>query len=134
MCRLSWFYGPGGAGHAPPPELHLGASECAPGLAFAVMVLRANSWICSPSFPRGTHQFSSLLGHGSVNACARMAHLVQIFGVNPIISLILGKVQMGALKWGLNLRPLSAICAQLSTIVHFCGLLGPLSKGNFVTI
>ena len=29
----------------------------------------------------------------------------------------------GALKWGL--------VAQLSTIVHFCGRLGPLSKGNF---
>ena len=29
------------------------------------------------------------------------------------------------------LRPLSAICAQSSTIVHFCGLFGPLSKGNF---
>ena len=30
-----------------------------------------------------------------------------------------------------GLRPLSAICAQSSTIVHFCGLSGPLSKGNF---
>ena len=30
-----------------------------------------------------------------------------------------------------GLRPLSATCAQLSTIVHFCGLFGPLSKGNF---
>ena len=38
------------------------------------------------------------------------------------------KIKMGALKWGL--RPLSAICAQSSTIVHFCGLFGPLSKGN----
>ena len=36
-----------------------------------------------------------------------------------------GGSQMGAL------RPLSAICAQSSTIVHFCGLFGPLSKGNF---
>ena len=37
-------------------------------------------------------------------------------------------------KWGLSnggLRPLSAICAQSSIIVHFCGLFGPLSKGNF---
>ena len=25
----------------------------------------------------------------------------------------------------------SAICAQSSTIVHFCGPFGPLSKGNF---
>ena len=30
-----------------------------------------------------------------------------------------------------GLGPLSAICAQSSTIVHFCGLFGPLSKGNF---
>ena len=40
----------------------------------------------------------------------------------------------GKSKWGLSnggLRPLSAICAQLSTIVHFCGLFGPLFKGNF---
>ena len=40
----------------------------------------------------------------------------------------------GKSKWGLSngsLRPLSAICAQSSTIVHFCGLFGPLSKGNF---
>ena len=29
------------------------------------------------------------------------------------------------------LRPLSATCAQSSTIVHFCGPFGPLSKGNF---
>ena len=27
-------------------------------------------------------------------------------------------------------RPLSAICAQSSTIVHLCGLFGSLSKGN----
>ena len=40
----------------------------------------------------------------------------------------------GKSKWGLSnggLRPLSAICTQSSTIVHFCGLFGPLSKGNF---
>ena len=37
-----------GAGDAPPPELHPGASECAPGLAFAFIALRANSWICCP--------------------------------------------------------------------------------------
>ena len=37
-------------------------------------------------------------------------------------------------KWGLSnrgLRPPSAICTQPSTIVHFCGPFGPLSKGNF---
>ena len=42
--------------------------------------------------------------------------------------------QSGKSKWGLSnggLRPLSAICAQSSTIVHFCGLFGPLSEGNF---
>ena len=39
---------------------------------------------------------------------------------------------MGILKWGLK-APLSAICAQSSTIVPFSGLFGPLSKGNFVT-
>ena len=40
----------------------------------------------------------------------------------------------GKSKWGLSnggLRPLSAICAQSSIIVHFCGLFGPLFKGNF---
>ena len=37
---------------------------------------------------------------------------------------------MGALKYG-GLRPLSAICAHLSTIVHVCGLLGPFRKRNF---
>ena len=36
---------------------------------------------------------------------------------------------MGALKWGL--RPLSVFCAQSSTIVQICGLLGPLFKENF---
>ena len=39
-----------------------------------------------------------------------------------------------SLKWGLSnggLRRLSAICAQSSTIVHFCGHFGPLSEGNF---
>ena len=30
-----------------------------------------------------------------------------------------------------GLRPLSAICAQSSTIVHFCGLFRSLSKGSF---
>ena len=30
-----------------------------------------------------------------------------------------------------GLRPLSAICAQSSTIVHFYGPFGALSKGNF---
>ena len=41
---------------------------------------------------------------------------------------------LGKSKWGLSnggLRPLSGICAQSSTIVRFCGLFGPLSKGNF---
>ena len=41
----------------------------------------------------------------------------------------------GKSTWGLSnrglIRPLSAICAQSSTIVHFCGLFGPLSKGSF---
>ena len=40
----------------------------------------------------------------------------------------------GKSKWGLSnggLRPLSAMCAQSSTIVHICGLFGPLCKGNF---
>ena len=36
---------------APPPELHPGASDCAPGLAFAFMAFRANSWICCPQLP-----------------------------------------------------------------------------------
>ena len=43
-------------------------------------------------------------------------------------------LKSGKSKWGLSnggLRPLSAICTQSSTIVHFCGFFGPLSKGNF---
>ena len=40
-----------GAGDAPPPELHPGASECAPTLACAFMALRANSLICCPQLP-----------------------------------------------------------------------------------
>ena len=59
-----------GVGDAPPPELHPGASECAPGLAFAFMALRANSWICCPQLPHHpsknrTHNtcFSSTGGH-----------------------------------------------------------------------
>ena len=38
--------------------------------------------------------------------------------------------QGGGLSNG-GLRPLSAICAQSSTTVHFCGLFGPLSMGNY---
>ena len=41
----------------------------------------------------------------------------------------------GKSKWGLSnggLRPLPAICAQLSTIVHFFQTFGPLSEGAFV--
>ena len=49
------------AGHAPPPELHPGASECALGLAFSFMPLRANSSISCPQLPyhpceNGTHR------------------------------------------------------------------------------
>ena len=58
------------AGDAPPPELHLEALECAPGLAFAFMALRANSWICCPELPyhpskNGTRStwFCSTRGH-----------------------------------------------------------------------
>ena len=43
-------------------------------------------------------------------------------------------INSGKSKWGVSnggLRPLSAICAQSSTIVHFGGPFGPLSKGNF---
>ena len=44
------------------------------------------------------------------------------------------RVKSGKSKWGLSnggLRPHSAMCAQSSTIVHFCGPFRPLSKGNF---
>ena len=41
-----------GAGDTPPPKLHPGASECAPGLGeFVFMALRANSWISCPQLP-----------------------------------------------------------------------------------
>ena len=36
---------------------------------------------------------------------------------------------MGALKWGLK-ATLCNLRRKGSTIVHFCGLFGPLSKGN----
>ena len=59
-----------GAGDAPPPELHPGASVRAPGLAFAFMALRASSWICCPQLPyhpfkNGTHStcFCGTRGH-----------------------------------------------------------------------
>ena len=51
-----------------------------------------------------------------------------------VLVLCRGVEQSGKSKWGLSnggLRPLSANCAQSSTIVHFCGLFGPLSQGNF---
>ena len=41
---------------------------------------------------------------------------------------------LGKSKWGLSnggLKPLSAIYAQSSTLVHFCGLFRPVSEGNF---
>ena len=60
-----------GAGDAPPPELHAGASECAPGIAFAFMALRANSWICCPRLPYhlckngdAQHMFCSTMADG----------------------------------------------------------------------
>ena len=43
--------------------------------------------------------------------------------------LLLGKVQTGALKWGLS-RPLAATCAQSSAIGLFYGLLLEGSKGH----
>ena len=52
----------------------------------------------------------------------------------PIASNLRFAIFLGRSKWGLSnggLRPLSAVCAQSSTIVHFCGLFGLLSKGNF---
>ena len=61
-----------------------------------------------------------------------------LFNFAPILSDLafsqIREILSGKSKWGLSnggLRPHSAICAQLSTIVHFCGLFGPLSKGNF---
>ena len=66
-----------GAGDVPPPELHPGASECAPALAFAFMALRANSWICLPQLPdhpskNGTHStcFCSTRGHTLIKFCS----------------------------------------------------------------
>ena len=57
-----------GAADAPPPGRHPGASECAPGLAFAPWPLRANSWICCPQLPckpckNGTHSTCFCLQH-----------------------------------------------------------------------
>ena len=39
----------------------------------------------------------------------------------------MGKVQMGALKWGLKVT-----LDNSRTIVHICGLLGPFLSGTFV--
>ena len=40
-----------GAGDAPPPDLHPGASECAPGLAFAFTAFGQILGFAAPSFP-----------------------------------------------------------------------------------
>ena len=51
--------------------------------------------------------------------------------MNPLEGSISGKS-----KWGLpngGLRPFSAICAQSSSIVHFCRLFGPVSKAHKMT-
>ena len=56
------------------------------------------------------------------------------FGLRFVVRIANRKTLSGKSKWGLSnggLRPLSAICAQSSTILHFCGLFGPLSEGNF---
>ena len=61
----------------------------------------------------------------------RMTH--QIFSQNSS-EFVTPWLVSGKPKQGLSngaLRPLSAICAQSSTIVHFCGPFEPLSKGNF---
>ena len=65
-----------GAGHAPPPELHLGASGCAPGLAFAFMTLRANLGSAAPNFPttraktgRTAHVFAAQGGTRRLQDC-----------------------------------------------------------------
>ena len=74
-----------GAGDAPRPKLHPGASECAPGLTFAFMALRANSWICCPQLPyhpfkNGTHTtcFCSTGGHTPTDGLWRIGR-----GVSP---------------------------------------------------
>ena len=41
----------------------------------------------------------------------------------------MGKVQMGALKWGIKKATLCN--PRPSAIMHICGLLGPLFEGNF---
>ena len=51
---------------------------------------------------------------------------------NEQLQVLTGK--SGKSKWGLSnggLRPLPGICAQSSTIVHMCGLLGPFVKESF---
>ena len=57
------------------------------------------------------------------------------FTVYAPSSKVLGKSKWGLSNGGLlsRLRPLSAICAQSSTIVHFCGLFGfRVLRGTFV--
>ena len=66
---------------------------------------------------------NSLFAIGCVKGCAK--HVSSVVGAAKY---------SGKSKWGLSnggLRPLSAICAQSSTIVHFSGLFGSLFKGNF---
>ena len=97
-----------------------------------------------PLFPKGKPQFEKCLGERlevpdillpdirvllklEVELPELKGDLTQHQGNNHTISLRKS-------KWGLSnggLRPLSAICAQSSTIVHFCGPFGPLSKGSF---
>ena len=63
-------------------------------------------------------------------------HLVRGVGFSKGVmkGVLLRQKQAGKSTWELSnggLRPLSAIWAQSSAIVHFCGLFEPLSKGNF---
>ena len=90
----------------------------------------------------GAHDFSlhtRELGTARIAWIARKSQIAKI-DFPKFIFAILGfrsqklHYKSGKSKWGLSnggLRPLSAICAQSSTIVHFCGPFGPLSKGNF---
>ena len=80
-----------GAGHAPPAELHLGASGCAPGLAFAFMTLRANLGSAAPNFPttraktgRTAHVFAAQGGTRRFTQISGRNFLPELFGeVHP---------------------------------------------------
>ena len=107
----------------PPPELHPGASKCAPGLAFAFMALRANSWICCPQpayhpCKDGTQStcFCSTRGHAPRNS-GKFGVSVEFPQKSPVRGGEFQKIQDAAflLTVGSFLLTVELFCLQLGS-------------------